>query len=160
MKIFLLLVAVTLVSGKQIGTSNILQFNSMNACSVGISYSQAISDYLGYGCYCGFGGSGTPVDETDKCCETHDNCYKAATSNGCSMIDRYTIEYDYQTITGSDGKCQITCKAQADYDANDQDAQCKAFMCNCDREGAECFAKKRPTFNPKYIGWSNLFCWW
>ncbi|XP_038071051.1 phospholipase A2 AP-PLA2-I-like [Patiria miniata] len=160
MKLLLLFVAVASVSGREIGKRSVLQFNNMNSCSVGISFDQAVTDYLGYGCYCGFGGSGVPRDETDQCCVAHDNCYKAATSNGCTMAQRYYIVYDYESPIGSDGKCKLTCKALSDYPADDIDAQCKAFMCNCDREGAECFAKARPTFDSKYINWSNLFCLW
>ncbi|XP_015750076.1 PREDICTED: basic phospholipase A2 taipoxin alpha chain-like [Acropora digitifera] len=32
-------------------------------------------NYNGYGCYCGLGGYGHPVDGLDRCCQVHDNCY-------------------------------------------------------------------------------------
>ena len=35
-------------------------------------------DYTGFGCYCGVGGNGYPIDETDACCQFHDTCWTKA----------------------------------------------------------------------------------
>uniref|UniRef100_A0A670KH90 Nipsnap homolog 1 n=1 Tax=Podarcis muralis TaxID=64176 RepID=A0A670KH90_PODMU len=43
---------------------NLLQFHNMIKCT--IPSSDPLKDYADYGCYCGLGGSGTPVDELDK----------------------------------------------------------------------------------------------
>ena len=41
---------------------NLVQFHRMIACET----NRTSSSYYDYGCYCGYGGGGEPVDETDK----------------------------------------------------------------------------------------------
>ena len=45
---------------------NVVQFGNMISCTTGLNQFQALMDYDGYGCYCGLGGGGTPLDNTDK----------------------------------------------------------------------------------------------
>jgi len=45
--------------------------------------------YKGYGCYCGFLGSGKTVDGIDRCCKMHDWCYTTTTC----MILQYNLPY-------------------------------------------------------------------
>ena len=41
---------------------NLIQFAGMINCATG----RSSSDYNNYGCYCGWGGKGNPVDDTDR----------------------------------------------------------------------------------------------
>jgi len=51
-----------LSAGRPLSKRNTLQFGDMILCKVG----RNPLDYNGYGCWCGYGGQGTPVDEIDK----------------------------------------------------------------------------------------------
>ncbi|NWS54495.1 PA21B Phospholipase, partial [Chunga burmeisteri] len=109
---------------------------SMMKCTMPDSH--PLLQYSDYGCYCGLGGSGTPVDELDRCCQTHDACYsKAEKLESCTFIidNPYTRTYSFTCSNG-----QITCDSNND--------ACQMFICNCDRTAAMCFAKA--PYDPKY----------
>uniref|UniRef100_A0A8C5QMH2 Phospholipase A2 n=1 Tax=Leptobrachium leishanense TaxID=445787 RepID=A0A8C5QMH2_9ANUR len=74
----------------------LLQFQQIIKCT--IPRGKSFSQYNRYGCYCGLGGSGTPMDELDMCCKIHDNCYgKSNTVGRCKFIldNPYTKKYSY-----------------------------------------------------------------
>ncbi|XP_018428583.1 PREDICTED: phospholipase A2, minor isoenzyme-like [Nanorana parkeri] len=130
-----LLLAVTIVSARR-QTRNLLQFRKIIKCT--IPDSKPLDDYNGYGCYCGFGGSGTPVDSLDACCKVHDNCYSDSRSVvNCNPIfdNPYTEFYAYS--------CEnkvVTCK--------NENNPCEMHICECDRKAALCFSKA--SYNEQY----------
>ncbi|KFP89947.1 Basic phospholipase A2 vurtoxin, partial [Apaloderma vittatum] len=52
---------------------SVLELEGMIRSTTGRS---ALFSYTWYGCFCGIGGRGTPVDSTDRCCRAHDCCYR------------------------------------------------------------------------------------
>ncbi|ETN59206.1 hypothetical protein AND_009199 [Anopheles darlingi] len=53
--------------------------------------------YKGYGCYCGFLGSGQALDGIDRCCKMHDYCYSTA---NCPMFLEYFVPYLWKCYRG------------------------------------------------------------
>ncbi|XP_065548722.1 phospholipase A2 isoform X2 [Lathamus discolor] len=110
----------------------------MIKCTMPDSY--PLLQFADYGCYCGLGGSGTPVDSLDRCCQVHDNCYTQAKKlESCRFLvdNPYTNSYKFSCSSR-----QITCKSSNN--------ECEMFICNCDRSAAMCFATA--TYNPEHRG--------
>nr|2H4C_B Chain B, Phospholipase A2-II [Daboia siamensis]2H4C_D Chain D, Phospholipase A2-II [Daboia siamensis]2H4C_F Chain F, Phospholipase A2-II [Daboia siamensis]2H4C_H Chain H, Phospholipase A2-II [Daboia siamensis] len=95
--------------------------------------------YISYGCYCGWGGQGTPKDATDRCCFVHDCCY--ARVKGCNPK---LVEYSYSYRTG-----KIVCGG---------DDPCLRAVCECDRVAAICFRENMNTYDKKYMLYSIFDC--
>jgi len=86
-----------------------------------------------YGCFCGRGGEGIPLDETDRCCEIHDKCWG---NTGHGSIDNLLAKYSSECKNGN-----FICQSEDKY--------LKA-LCDCDREAAICFAKNSHTFKLQF----------
>nr|P00603.1 RecName: Full=Basic phospholipase A2 CM-II; Short=svPLA2; AltName: Full=Phosphatidylcholine 2-acylhydrolase [Naja mossambica] len=103
---------------------NLYQFKNMIHCTVP---SRPWWHFADYGCYCGRGGKGTAVDDLDRCCQVHDNCYGEAEKLGCWP---YLTLYKYECSQG-----KLTCSGGNN--------KCAAAVCNCDLVAANCFAGAR-----------------
>ncbi|XP_037113790.1 phospholipase A2 isoform X2 [Syngnathus acus] len=123
--LLLLLATACVISGARLPKA-LWQFANMIKCAQpGVNPLM----YNGYGCWCGFGGTGTPRDDLDRCCYAHDKCYESSRkSPGCGSIADlpYVLVYDFSC---SDN--QVTCPATND--------KCQAAVCECDRVAAHCF---------------------
>ncbi|CAF0737535.1 unnamed protein product [Rotaria sordida] len=102
-------------------------------------------DFLGYGCHCGLGGKGQPVDAVDRCCQVHDQCYADTSTylqfwNLCSP---HLVGYSWNF-----NKNVITCTGNHD--------TCGYKTCMCDKIVAECFARNK--YNDQYRGHSQRSC--
>ncbi|XP_071953773.1 uncharacterized protein [Antedon mediterranea] len=124
------------------------QFRSMVKCT---THRHVLESYNHYGCWCGFGGVGTPVDETDRCCKNHDQCYGEAIDTGkCSNIQSYIARYKFST-TGCRSDASLTCE-----DVFQEDTDCGKAICTCDREAALCF--ETASYDSKYRKHSRKTC--
>ncbi|XP_030060998.1 phospholipase A2, minor isoenzyme-like [Microcaecilia unicolor] len=105
------------------------QFRNIIKCTM--PNSKPLEEFNRYGCYCGLGGQGNPLDELDTCCQVHDNCYNAAKQvENCSSLihNPYTEVYAY-TCSGT----TVTCESD--------NSPCEMHVCECDRQAALCFSK-------------------
>ncbi|XP_078522351.1 phospholipase A2, minor isoenzyme-like [Lissotriton helveticus] len=131
-----LLVAVVAAEHGAPDMNSLFNFRSMIKCA--IPSSNPLLDYNNYGCFCGYGGSGTPLDDLDRCCEVHDACYDYSMVHpSCKGIfDKPYIENYTYSCSGT----SITCSSKNN--------PCEAFICECDRAAAICFSKSK--YNPEY----------
>ncbi|NXU96914.1 PA2GA Phospholipase, partial [Cettia cetti] len=123
-----------------------LALASCNLVQFGIMIKQKTGkwplDYNKYGCYCGWGGSKQPVDATDRCCHTHDCCYKRLVSSGCSPK---TVTYKH-SFRGN----QITCGETGN--------RCQRQTCECDKRAVECFHRAARSYSKSYHNYPKSKC--
>ena len=98
--------------------------------------------YMDYGCYCGFGGDGFPIDETDSCCQFHDACWtKVEEKYGRDSTGQMWVSLSYKIYKG---RTHSTASYQAKYDfiATTNDVKCLGTgfgkeLCQCDQVTAK-----------------------
>ncbi|XP_025867839.2 phospholipase A2 group V isoform X1 [Vulpes vulpes] len=101
----------------------------------------ALTNYGFYGCYCGWGGRGTPKDGTDWCCWVHDHCYGRLEEKGCHIR---TQSYKYRFARGL-----VTCE---------YGPLCQMQLCTCDRKLVYCLKRNLRSYNPRYQYFPNILC--
>ncbi|XP_077881593.1 phospholipase A2 group V isoform X2 [Ictidomys tridecemlineatus] len=120
----------------------------------------ALKNYGFYGCYCGWGGRGTPKDGTDwdegsggspslrvrvsrlgRCCWMHDRCYGRLEDEGCGIR---TQSYQYRFTRGL-----VICE---------HGPFCQVGLCACDRKLVYCLKRNLWSYNPHYQYFPNIFC--
>ncbi|XP_010875989.1 phospholipase A2 [Esox lucius] len=144
--VFLVALGLSFAQASNFDEKSLWQFRKMILCVNPDSWPTL--DYADYGCYCGKGGSGTPVDDLDSCCQVHDQCYNDAMQHkDCWPIfdNPYTELYAYE--------CDKTLKKVTCTSNNNP---CEMFICECDRKAAECFA--RSTWNPEHLNLPSDRC--
>ncbi|KAK6737323.1 hypothetical protein RB195_019801 [Necator americanus] len=99
----------------------------MGSCVLG--YNPFIFNH--YGCWCGMGGGYEPIDENDRCCMIHDNCYDEAVESGkcVGTLWQYISSYKWDCVKG-----KAVCAPNQ--------TSCKAAICECDLAVVNCWAKQ------------------
>uniref|UniRef100_A0A182INE5 Phospholipase A2-like central domain-containing protein n=1 Tax=Anopheles atroparvus TaxID=41427 RepID=A0A182INE5_ANOAO len=87
--------------------------------------------YKGYGCYCGFLGSGQALDGIDRCCKMHDYCYSTA---NCPMFLEYFVPYLWKCYRGRP-ICAI------DHGEWGGPGSCASRLCHCDLSLSKCLRR-------------------
>lgn len=134
--------------------------DNMMSCTTNRTFIETLIDFANYGCYCGPSGWGEPVDEVDRCCKAHDECYGATHSSErgeCILnIMAYLIPYHFTLHKCDTPDAYITCAGIEAYNWYDLLPECSIAICNCDRVIAECIAKY--TYHEKYRFYNRLKC--
>ncbi|XP_008146357.3 group IID secretory phospholipase A2 [Eptesicus fuscus] len=92
-----------------------------------------ITSYWPYGCHCGLGGKGQPLDATDWCCHAHDCCYRHLKLHHCHY---HRDHYNYTF-------------SQGDIQCSDKGSWCEQQLCACDKEVAFCLKRQMGTYQKK-----------
>ncbi|XP_018804721.1 PREDICTED: uncharacterized protein LOC108978745 isoform X1 [Bactrocera latifrons] len=108
--------------------------------------------YKGYGCYCGFSGSGVPVDGIDNCCRIHDICYE---HSNCISYLEYFVPYIWKCYRRKP-LCAL------DHGEFGGPRSCAARLCKCDIQLSRCLRRftcprrKAVCFSSKARRFQNL----
>ncbi|XP_008068935.1 group IIF secretory phospholipase A2 [Carlito syrichta] len=133
--------AIAILAGSVLATAHGSLFN-LKAMVEAITGKSAILSFVGYGCYCGLGGRGQPVDGVDWCCHAHDCCYQKLFDRNCHpYVDHYNYTIENNT--------KIICS-----DLNT--TECDKQTCECDKSLVLCL--KRQEYREEYRAYLNVYC--
>lgn len=121
----------------------VVKRNALQMCNLINQFTgRSCLNYNPYGCFCGYGQEGAePLDNTDKCCKKHDDCYGEITKH-CRYWYGFLIGYDYTCV---DRNCIC----------NDENP-CSRSTCECDIQLAECLGQS--DFNTDYQNYDRSQC--
>ncbi|XP_059171132.1 basic phospholipase A2-like [Physella acuta] len=102
---------------------------------------QSTTDYSGYGCFC-FGGKGKPVDDVDRCCKEHVDCYT-------SVINKY------KPCSPSTKYYKYSCQSEKCF-CDPVGSRCGYNTCVCDQILSQCVASKK--YNAAYKNYDRKKC--
>ncbi|XP_072949751.1 uncharacterized protein [Epargyreus clarus] len=108
------------------GKRGVVHLYNMLTCATGCNPVA----YKGYGCYCGFLGSGRPADGIDNCCKMHDECYEDIR---CPFYTVYFQPYYWSCFNG-----QPLCALENYQSQHKYINGCAGRLCECDRQFAMC----------------------
>ncbi|XP_038641673.1 basic phospholipase A2 homolog 1-like isoform X2 [Scyliorhinus canicula] len=104
--------------------------------------------YSNYGCFCRIGGNGNqPVDDIDRCCQVHDDCYREAAMMECSTFHMWFASLCENGIP----KCP-------EFSVTSHDTECFQKFCNCDIAAALCLKENSDKHNPKFVDYDQSLC--
>lgn len=134
--ILLLALSLSLVSGDVLSMGTMIDWEDESTHSI----FDVMTRFNLYGCYCGFGGQGVPVDKIDCCCRDHDECYDNLAKDGTCLSGDTGVGKVYKyTKVNKDGKHTVQCKPSSD--------TCAEKICECDKALAECFSTNERYYN-------------
>lgn len=131
---------------KNDGLKSLWNLNEMCECKLHYSALK----YNDYGCWCGPGGSGNPVDGIDDCCMHHDKCYDAAVdAKICyDTAEEYVDPYNWRCVktmlnnnTVADSSIDGIGTEQDECICAEDLTGCQAALCACDRQVVDCWSK-------------------
>ncbi|CAK8697524.1 basic phospholipase A2-like [Clavelina lepadiformis] len=103
----------------------------------------AFTHLTDYGCFCGFGGQGQPVDDIDRCCYSHDKCYyRVRNKYNLWWWQVHLFSYDYSCSEGT-AICGDT-------------IPWKQKLCSCDVTAALCIKRHKEKYNSSYVDYNDV----
>lgn len=117
-------------------SANIVQMINQLKCASDRSRYE-FYDLSNYGCWCGVGGSGKPLDQIDRCCWAHDKCFEQARKSQDFNCNPKKILYSW-ACKDKNGICQNNV-----FDDSSDKVQCAKAACDCDRIFSKCVSKGR-----------------